>query len=157
MQCKLTVRAAEMAAICLASDEAAKTAEAVTPGAAIGRVAGSGLATMAMEELLLSASSKEDAKLGDGRSAARWPLLVVKCLRPLRHRRGLVPLGWRRLRPDLVPLLPEFRMDSSCVTIHDSSSAAAVNASASSTSSVNPLITSAIIRKGKQFNCKTLN
>ena len=54
-----------IAAICLASDEAAKTVEALTPGVTTGRVTGSGLATMAMEELLLSASSNEDARLRD--------------------------------------------------------------------------------------------
>ena len=79
-----------MVAICFASLEAAKTVEAAT-GVATGRVSGSGLGTMAMEELVLSLSSSE-----------AWtdlfptlPLLLLEFLCPF-HRRGLVPLGWRR-------------------------------------------------------------
>ncbi len=75
-----------MVAICLASLEAAKTVDAVT-GEAAGRVNGSGLGTMAIDELVLSLSSFEEAWTG-----LIPPLLFL--LDPF-HLRGLVPLGWR--------------------------------------------------------------
>jgi hypothetical protein len=74
-----------MVAICFASLEAANTVDAVT-GEAAGRVKGSGLGTMAMDELVLSLSSIEV-----------WTGLIPPLLFLLDpfHLRGLVPLGWR--------------------------------------------------------------
>ena len=121
----LTVRADNMVAICFASLEAAKTVEAAT-GVATGRVSGSGLGTMAMEELVLSLSSSE-----------AWtdlfptlPLLLLEFLCPF-HRRGLVPLGWRRPWWLFLPcsgLIVAFNA-TSCVTIHDSSKAVVTSSS----------------------------
>lgn len=85
------MRAAVMAATCWASEEAARTA-AAAEGAEDERTDdGSGLGTMAMEEVLLSASSRDGGRAGRTAPDDDGGVFLD------RTRRGLVPFGCPRL------------------------------------------------------------
>lgn len=126
-----------MAATCLASVEAAKTAAAAA-GAEVGRASwrGSGLGTIAIEEVVLSASSRNSERTLPVQLLPAWELLLLLLFfLPLRHLRGLVPFGWLRWWWPRRFLLHWPVPRPSWVTIHDSSRSARVTSGPSDESS----------------------